>query len=135
MELIEYETLRNMLNNVYFVCVTYYYHINFIEVVYNWVITLQNKKKQSNKYSTQKVNFVNRLKYAEKKICIFIDVCRIIECDDFKKNILMFYQYLKITNRIFKKITLQNTKTWLKTLNEIIIPEQREVYAKYEIMS
>ena len=58
------------------------------------------------KYKEKKINFINRLKYAEQKIfCICIDVYKIYEGDDFDE----IYKILSILKN--KKLKINNTLT------------------------
>ena len=58
----------------------------------------------SQKYKEKKINFINRLKYAEQKVfCICIDVYKIYENDDYDK----IYEVLSILKN--KKLKINNT--------------------------
>ena len=67
-----------------------------------------NKHKQElSKIQRKKINFINRLKYAEQKIfCIFIDLYKIYEDDDYDEiyKILstLKYKKLKISNTLIE---------------------------------
>ncbi len=76
----------------------------------NYVVS--KRKNELSKIQKKKINFINRLKYAEQKIfCICIDVYKIYEGDDY--------------NEIFKILsTLKNKK--LK-LNNILIEKYKDM--------
>ena len=78
--------------------------------VCNYVVS--KRKNELPKIQRKKINFINRLKYAEQKIfCIFIDVYKIYEGDDY--------------NEIFKVLsTLKNKK--LK-INNILIEKYKDM--------
>ena len=58
---------------------------------------------KSQKYKEKKINFINRLKYAEQKIfCICIDLYKIYEGDDYYK----IYEALSTLNN--KKLKINN---------------------------
>ena len=56
-------------------------------------IQLNQRKHELSKIQRKRINFTNRIKYAELKIfCICIDVCKIYEGNDFDK----IYEVLSI---------------------------------------
>ena len=98
---------KNMLKIVGIVNETPYYHMNMNGrscFSCNYVVTKQ--KNELSKIQRKKINFINRLKYAEVKIfSISVDVYKIYEGDDF--------------NEIYKVLsTLKNKK--LKINNKLI---------------
>ena len=60
----------------------YEYEFTCVSCGYNVI----KRKHELSKIQRKIINFVNRLKYAEHKIfCIFADVYKIYECDDYNK--------------------------------------------------
>ena len=69
---------------------------------------LYKRKHELSKIQRKKINFINRLKYAEQKIfCICIDVYKIYEGDDFneiyKILLILKNKKLKINNILIEK--------------------------------
>ena len=63
-----------------------YFHMNMNGVVFHADSTQQKESTNSLKYNEKKINFINRLKYAEVKIfSMFVDVYKIYEGNDFDK--------------------------------------------------
>ena len=93
-------------------------------------ITETNAKTNSQKYKRKKINFINRLKYAEVKIfSICVDVYKIYEGDDYdeiyKVLSTLKNKNLKINNKLIEiyKDLLKNTdfeqNYWSKTAKGI----------------
>ena len=65
---------------------------------------VNKRKNELSKIQRKKINFINRLKYAEQKIfCICIDVYKIYECNDYDE----IYKILSTLKN--KKIKIDNT--------------------------
>ena len=64
-----------------------YFHTNTNGLAFHADITYTNKKNQLSKIQRKKINFINRLKYAEVRIfSICVDVYKIYEGNDFDKR-------------------------------------------------
>ena len=73
-----------MQNNTYIVIEIHYYQTNKNGLAFHVATMLLNENINSLKFNEKKINFINRLKYAEQKlICIFTDVYEIYESDDY----------------------------------------------------
>ena len=77
---------KNMLKIVDIVIETLYYHTDTNLHVSHADTMYLNESMNTLKYNVKKINFINRLKYAEQKIyCICIDVYKIYESSDYDK--------------------------------------------------
>ena len=96
--------LKNMENVVGIVIEILYYHLNMNLLASHVDITYTNESMNSLKYNERKLNFINRLKYAEAKIfSICVDVYKIYEGDDYDE---IFKVLTTLKN---KKLKINNT--------------------------
>ena len=94
---------KNMENIAGIAIEVLYYHMNRNILASHADITSINENMNSQKYKEKKINFINRLKYAEQKIfCICIDVYKIYEGNDYDE----IYKILSILKN--KKLKINN---------------------------
>ena len=78
--------LKNLVNNVHFVCKTHFYHMNKSGNVFHLDTMLQNRRKELLKFQRRKLNFIYRSEYAKKLIiCIGFDADRLYNGDNTDK--------------------------------------------------
>ena len=77
---------KNMPNVVGIVIETRYYHVNMNGLVFHCNYVVSKRKNELSKIQRKKINFINRLKYAEVKIfSICVDVYKIYEGNDYDR--------------------------------------------------
>ena len=95
--------LKNMLNVVGIVIETRYYHMNMNGLFFSCNYVVSKRKNKLSKIQRKKINFINRLKYAEVKIfSICVDLYKIYEGDDYDE----IYKVLSTLKN--KKIKINN---------------------------
>ena len=105
---------KNMLKSAGIAIGKLYFHMNMNILASHVDITSINEKNELSKIQRKKINFINRLKYAEQKIfCICIDSYKIYEGNDYdqiyKVLSILKNKKLKINNKlieIYKELLL-----------------------------
>ena len=83
---------KNMEKIVVIVIETHYYHMSMNTLYLMWIQPIKRKHELS-KIRFKKINFINRLKYAEHNFfCICVDVYKNYEGNDYDKK-TKFYQH------------------------------------------